>query len=166
MPSQCRGTCWMPIYAFPPLRLIHRVLLKVHSSRMRLADSTPLTQETVVPNYATPTSRRADLPSTNPEPVISEQGPDPPPRTPAPTSNCMETIRDTFRAGGLSTDAASLASHSRRPSTLKTYDSRVSRFIKWSLDRETDPTTASLAELSDFLTTPFQELPFSNSCST
>lgn len=122
-----------------------------------VADSTPLAQETVVPNSASPTSRRADLPSTNPEPVISEQGPGPPPRTPAPTSNCMETIRDTFRAGGLSTDAASLASHSRRPSTLKTYDSRVSRFIKWSLDRETDPTTASLAEVSDFLTTLFQE---------
>lgn len=122
-----------------------------------VADSTCVTQETVVPNPSIPADRRTNLPSTNSEPNILGQGPHPTPRTQAPASYCMETIRNTFRVGGPSTVAASLASHSRQSSTFKTYDSRVSGFINWSLDRKTDPTMASLEDISDLLTSLFQE---------
>ena len=44
-----------------------------------------------------------------------------------------------------------LAAASRRGSTIRTYDSRITRFRRWCADLSVDPLTASLRHVGDFL---------------
>ena len=67
-------------------------------------------------------------------------------------SDCMESVRRSLRKEGFSEEAASLAAHSRRSSTLRLYDSRLRVFREWCSGREIPPTEAPLGSVADFLT--------------
>ena len=69
----------------------------------------------------------------------------------------MEAVRVSLRAQGLSPDVASLAAGARRPSTYRSYDSRLSRFRKWCSERSVCPTNASLEQVSSFFKCLFDE---------
>ena len=70
---------------------------------------------------------------------------------PGSSLDCLEIIRDNFRDQGIPADVAALAARARRPSTLRTYDSRLSKFREWCTGAQVCPSTASLAEVSSFL---------------
>ena len=50
-----------------------------------------------------------------------------------------------------------MAAAARRPSTLRTYDSRLARFGEWCAEKAVAPRTASLARVSEFLMALFNE---------
>ena len=68
----------------------------------------------------------------------------------------MDHLLRSFKEAGLSKEAADLASASRRDSTRRSYNSRLVRYNKWCGNREINPHTASLSEVSQFLTEVFQ----------
>ncbi|WP_411025419.1 site-specific integrase, partial [Salmonella sp. s55004] len=69
----------------------------------------------------------------------------------------MEIIRNNLRAEGVSDDVANLAAESRRPSTIRTYNSRVTRFSDWCTPRKIAISSATLAEVTSFLKHIFDE---------
>uniref|UniRef100_UPI0039810B61 site-specific integrase n=1 Tax=Salmonella sp. s55884 TaxID=3159683 RepID=UPI0039810B61 len=66
-------------------------------------------------------------------------------------------VRDKFRAEGLQDDVANLAAESRRPSTIRTYNSRVTRFRDWCTPRKIPICSASIADIPSFLKHIFDE---------
>ena len=85
--------------------------------------------------------RREDLPST------SE----------TPPSDCLESFIRRYTNKGLSQEAAVIASGARRPSTVSTYNSRLSKFKSWSTERGVDPVAAPVSSISEFLLMLFSE---------
>lgn len=79
------------------------------------------------------------------------------PASSTPQSSSLETITQRFTSEGLSQEAAIIASGSRRPSTLSTYDSRLVRFRDWSTGKGLDPLDAPVEAIADFFVTLFNE---------
>ena len=120
--------------------------------------SGPLLAETVVvsahpPHVGRPTVSFSGGPST----TIPSQTENSAPRPSVPSSGCLEVINQRFVSKGLSQRAAELASHSRRKSTIATYDSRLEKFYSWSKDNAIDPVEASVDELCSFFVALFDE---------
>ena len=67
------------------------------------------------------------------------------------SSVCLDAVKVSLRAAGLSEDATALAAKSRRESTRRTYDSRLLHFTKWCKERALDPHSASITAIGDFL---------------
>ena len=118
---------------------------------------TPVAEATVVSPHPPPSGGSpfvTPLPSRS---DLSGQGESNAPASAGPPAHCMEAIRDSFRASGFPADVAALAARSRRPSTFRTYDSRLSKFRKWCAGRQIDPGSAPVTEVSTFLKLVFDE---------
>lgn len=74
-----------------------------------------------------------------------------------PEPDCMATFIRSYRAAGLSQEAAALAAKARRPSTRKTYNCRIKKFTGWCKDRKINPYKASVGKVGDFLTWTFNQ---------
>ena len=76
--------------------------------------------------------------------------------TPRSTNNsqigCVETVKRSLREEGFSEEAATLAAHGRRDSTIRLYDSRLGLYGEWCKDRQVSPDSASVGEVANFLT--------------
>ena len=73
----------------------------------------------------------------------------------APPVDCMEVIRQRFRAGGFSDRAATLIASGRRDATLETYSQRLAPYYEWCRERDISPTRAAIAQVADFLSEKF-----------
>jgi hypothetical protein len=108
-----------------------------------------LASTTLVPK-ASASSGRASLPPTG------EGGPTLPEGTMVsptgePALSCMAAVKRAYRESGLSEEAATLATASRRESTFRVYSSRVRYWNEWCSTRGHDPNTASVNAVADFL---------------
>ena len=93
-------------------------------------------------------------PSSPPDqgrPAVSARG-SPLSSTREPALDCVDVVKSSLRAAGLSEEAASLAAASRRDSTVKVYNSRIRHWAKWCKRRGCDPCSAPLGEVAEFLT--------------
>ena len=134
-------------YAFPPFSMIHS---KIRASMVRVLLITPLWPR--FPWFSAPTpsaSRTTCGPSRPSRPSLTGQGPSSTPTGSGSTSYCLEAVRDSLTQG-LPEDIASLAAGSRKPSSFRNYDSRMSRFRKWCSENQASPTSASLEQVSRF----------------
>ena len=120
-------------------------------------DSSVLAEPTVVSN-APGDARRPSIqvPSSSGAPV-SRQGQNPAPAPQPHTLVSLEIIKQHLAGEGLSQEAASIASQSRRRSTLSTYDSRLAKFREWSSEKNLNPMETSVKDIADFLTSLFNE---------
>ena len=145
-------------YAFPPFGILHRVLLKIRASMVRVLLIAPLWPRR--PWFPLLLHLLVELPVVLPvraDLISQDRGRVLHPRAQDPTSYCLEVVRDSLRAQGLPEDIASLAAGSRRPSTFRTYDSRLSRFRKWCSENQASPTSASLEQVSRFFKCLFDQ---------
>ena len=123
-------------------------------------DSSKVASAVMVPEtpLSPSTSRQSDSPS-NP------QGPHPDRRrSPSPSSDsssaesdCMANFIKSYTEAGLSSEAAAIAGEARRPSTRRTYNTRIRKYFKWCRQAGINPHSASLGQVCDFLTAVFKE---------
>ncbi len=69
--------------------------------------------------------------------------------------DCMAAFVQSYRAAGLSQQAAHMAGKARRPSTRKTYNARLRRYYSWCGRKKIDPLQASVKFVGDFLLSVF-----------
>ena len=120
-------------------------------------DSPVLAEPTVVSNTPGDARRPSiQVPSSSGAPV-SRQGQNPAPAPQPHTLVSLEIIKQHLAGEGLSQEAASIASQSRRRSTLSTYDSRLAKFREWSSEKNLNPMETSVKDIADFLTSLFNE---------
>lgn len=116
-----------------------------------------MAQTAVVPEAPVPpVGHPADpSPETGPDPSggsSSEEGHD---QDDSP--DCLAAFVESYRAAGLSEQAADMAGEARRPSTRKTYNSRLRRYFAWCRSKQIDPLRASVKFVGDFLLSVYKE---------
>ena len=121
------------------------------------SDRTTVATSSVVPAPTPPVGETPGCPTRPSRLSVAGQGTGSSSTGTGSTSYCMEVVRDSLRAQGLPEDIASLAAGARRPSTFRTYDSRLSRFRKWCSEQQASPTSASLVQVSQFFKCLFDE---------
>ena len=89
--------------------------------------------------------------SSRSETPISEEGPGLPPRPAGAPIDCVEIVNNRLQKRGLSKKTAEFAALARRPSTTRTYNSRLAKFTQWADDNAVSPLDASLEEVCSFL---------------
>ena len=72
-------------------------------------------------------------------------------------SDCMANFIRSYKEAGLSSEAAAIAGEVRRPSTRRTYNTRIRKYFKWCRRAAVNPHSASLGQVCDFLTAIFKE---------
>ena len=68
-----------------------------------------------------------------------------------PTVSCVEAVKSRLRKDGFSDRAAAWVAAARRPSTQRSYDSKLKTFQDWARDKGLDPFTTTRAQVADFL---------------
>ena len=139
-------------YAFPPISLLQRVLTKIETESSRVILIAPLLAETVMVH--TSVEPACSLPSQTPRAsgsFLSAKVSDSASGPSLSSSVCLDAVKVSLRAAGLSKDATALAAKSRRESTRRSYDSRLLHFTKWCKERALDPHSASITAIGDFL---------------
>ena len=139
-------------YAFPPIAIIRRVLLKLRASHH--CDLTLLASKRMVSrssgtsirhsNRTTQTSRSA---ATTAFPSVSRKSPN-------ASSDCVATLKRFARQAGFSETVAGQLALCRRTSTRLNYQARWGKFRKWCKDshhRSSEPTIPKIAEFLTFL---------------
>ena len=84
-----------------------------------------------------------------------------PSRSKSSKISSLETVKKGKLKKGFSARAASIMASARRSSTTRTYDARLKRFYSWCEERNTDPSSASVTQISDFLQQLFDKHKFS-----
>ena len=119
-------------------------------SRRDDPDSPMLAKSTVVSSPLRPTDRSAVPVSNDPELTHAEEGSAQPPQPGISQIDCVEVVHRRVQEKGLSSKAAELATLARRPTTSKTYNSRLAKFSEWSEAQSVSPLDASLEEVCAF----------------
>ena len=143
-------------YAFPPIAIIKRVLLKLrishHCDLTLIAPFWPqrgvVSRSSGAPvrhsNRATQTSRSA---AATAFPLVSR-------KSPKASADCVATLQLFARQTGFSRAVADQLALSRRTSTRLNYQARWGKFRKWCKDfhhRSSEPTIPKIAEFLTFL---------------
>ena len=105
----------------------------------------------VVPPDPSPSGGPSTSTSLSSRVVISGQGEDTTSADTGHSLDCLETMRNSFRAQGFLPDVAALAARARRSSTFRTYDSSFSKFREWCSGTQVNPSSATLVEVASFL---------------
>ena len=144
-------------YAFPPIAIIRRVLLKLRSSKncelTLIAPFWPqrewfLPSGTVVRrSHHTVRSKRST--KTAPLPPI-------PSKSAYASADCMATIKRFARQAGFSSAVAGQLIFCRRLSTRLNYQARWGTYRKWCRDFGHRSSSPSIAKIADFLTYMFK----------
>ena len=143
-------------YAFPPIAIIRRVLLKLRASHNCdltliapfLASKGMVSRSTETSirhsNRTTQTSRSA---ATTTFPSVSR-------KSPYASSDCVATLKRFASQAGFSETVAGQLALCRRESTRLNYQARWGKFQKWCRDfhhRSSEPTIPKIAEFLTFL---------------
>ena len=67
----------------------------------------------------------------------------------------MATFVKSYTQAGLSREAATIAGEARRPSTRRTYNTRLRKYYRWCRRNQVAPHSATLGEVCEFLTWVF-----------
>ena len=146
-------------YAFPPFLLVGRTLQKMRRERVVeaviIAPAWP--RQPWFPSTGDD-SRPTDL-SPTVERSVTEPIEDNPPSTEGEPSTLgrVEGVRNSLQKQGISGDAADIICSSWRKSTEKSYSSAWNKWSGWCEERNTDPFSATIAEIADFLTHQFRD---------
>lgn len=122
-----------------------------------VAGSPVLAQATLVSGHSRTVSRptiQVSAPVQTPNPT---QRPDPSSRNQRDPSMCLAGFKRRLQEAGLSGNALEIATGSRRPATVRTYDSRLDKFRSWALDNNVDPMEATVDEVCSFFVSLFSE---------
>ena len=76
-------------------------------------------------------------------------------RSPVPTSDCLDVIKQRYQKEGFSEGVADLVARGRRQSTRKIYSSRLRAYFSWCSCKQVDPEYAPVAQVAEFLTSRF-----------
>ena len=117
--------------------------------------SPSVTSETVVSPLVTTVSGSSEQPAQVLGPHPPSDLPLPPCKRKSLTSHSLAFFRQRGQEAGLSQRAADFAASSFRASTRVTYDSRLAGVIDWCSKSSTDPSSASLGCVADFLISLF-----------
>ena len=121
------------------------------------SDCSLVASTSVVSAPASLSGRVSDCVSGPSGPVVSGRGQDFTPSGPRPSSFCLESVRSSLRAQGVSESVTALAAEARRPFIIRTFDSRLFRFREWCSECEVSATSASLERVSSFIKLLFDE---------
>ena len=120
-------------YAFPPIAIIRRVLLKLRSSK----------------NCELTLIRSKRSAKTAPLPPV-------PPKSAYASADCMATLKRFAIQAGFSPAVAGQLIFSRRLSTRLNYQARWGTYRKWCKDFHHRSSSPSIAKIADFLTYMFR----------
>ena len=136
-------------YAFPPIAIIRRVLVKLRSSRnCELTLIVPGPSGTVVRcSHRTVKSKKSS--KTAPLPPL-------PLKSAYASADCMVTIRRFARQAGFSSTVAGQLVFCRRQSTRLNYQARWGTYRKWCRDFGHRSSSPSISKIAEFLTYLFK----------
>ena len=120
-------------------------------------DSSSLEETALVPVTTGDDSRQTSLSSTEQESAHKPNGENSSPTgSETTTSSRVVGVRSSLQEQGISEAAANIICSSWRKSTEKSYSSAWNRWSSWCDERVTDPFSATIAEIAEFLTSEFR----------
>ena len=135
-------------YAFPPIAIIRRVLLKLRSSVLASEGLVPRSSGTIIRRSRhTVKSKRSS--KTAPLPPV-------PSKSAYASADCMATIKRFAVQAGFSPAVAGQLIFSRRLSMRLNYQARWGTYRKWCKDFRHWSSSPSIAKIADFLTYMFK----------
>ena len=148
----CSGWSQEHPYAFPPFALIGRCLQKL------CRDSSSLASPNLVPSTAVNAEQQSSDPSIisglTPQSTAGAAPTDP--EWPSCSSRVAH-IRNMLSNQGILQESADIICKSWRKRTAKSYESAWKRWVSWCDQRNTNPLSASLADILQFLTDLYKE---------
>ena len=145
-------------YAFPPIAIIRRVLVKLRSSReLRVnSHSSVLASEGMVPGPSGTIVRRSHHTVKSKRSTKTAPLPPLPPKSAYASADCMATIKRFARQAGFSSTVAGQLVFCRRQSTRLNYQARWGTYRKWCRDFGHRSSSPSIAKIAEFLTYMFK----------
>ena len=145
-------------YAFPPIAIIRRVLLKLRSSKNLRVDShsSVLASEGLVPRSSGTIVRRSSHTVKSKRSSKTAPLPPIPSKSAYASADCMATIKRFALQAGFSPALAGQLIFSRRLSTRLNYQARWGTYRKWCKDFGHRSSSPSIAKIADFLTYMFK----------
>ena len=145
-------------YAFPPIAIIRRVLLKLRVLEELRVDShsSVLASEGLVPRSSGTIIRRSRHTVRSKRSSKTAPLPPVPPKPAYASADCMATIKRFAIQAGFSPAVAGQLIFSRRLSTRLNYQARWSTYRKWCKDFRHRSSSPSIAKIADFLTFMFK----------
>ena len=144
-------------YAFPPIAIIRRVLLKLRSSKnCELTHSSVLASEGLVSRSSGTVIRRSHHTVRSKRSAKTAPLPLVPPKSAYASADCMATLKRFAIQAGFSLAVAGQLIFSRRLSTRLNYQARWGTYRKWCKDFGHRSSSPSIAKVADFLTYMFK----------
>ena len=143
-------------YAFPPIAIIRRVLLKLRASHnCDLTLITPFLASKVMVSRSTGTSiRHCNRTTQTSRSAVTTAFPSVSRKSSYASSDCVATLRRFASQAGFSETVAGQLALCRRESTRLNYQARWGKFRKWCRDfhhRSSEPAIPKIAEFLTFL---------------
>ena len=138
-------------YAFPPIAIIRRVLLKLRASHhCELTLIAPfLASKRMVSRSSGTSIRHSNRTTQTPRSTATTAFPSVSRKSPNASSDCVATLKRFAREAGFSETVAGQLALCRRTSTRQNYQARWGKFRKWCKDshhRSSEPTIPKIAE--------------------
>ena len=132
------------------------------SDRRQCSKTGPSCSSLASPSVVSPTTgsthRNSDTPPTVTRLVGGSEGKSTPPSTGGQTSACqLDCVARTLSEKGISDEATQLIQASWRSATQKSYASAWNAWCSWCNRRETDPISAPVKYILDFITDEFKK---------
>ena len=144
-------------YAFPPIAIIRRVLLKLRSSKnCELTHRSVLASEGMVPGPSGTVVRRSHHTVRSKRSTKTAPLPPLPSKSAYASADCMATIKRFARQAGFSSAVAGQLIFCRRLSTRLNYQARWGTYRKWCRDFGHRSSSPSIAKIAEFLTYMFK----------
>ena len=145
-------------YAFPPIAIIRRVLLKLRLSRNceLTAHSSVLASEGLVSRPSGTIIRRSHHTVRSKRSSKTAPLPPVPPKSAYASADCMATLKRFAIQAGFSPAVGGQLIFSRRLSTRLNYQARWGTYRKWCKDFHHRSSSPSIAKIADFLTYMFK----------
>ena len=144
-------------YAFPPIAIIRRVLLKLRSSKnCELTHSSVLASEGLVSRPSGTIIRRSHHTVRSKRSTKTAPLPPVPPKSTYASADCMATLKRFAIQAGFSPAVAGQLIFSRRLSTRLNYQARWGTYRKWCRDFGHRSSSPTIAKVADFLTYMFK----------
>ena len=144
-------------YAFPPIAIIRRVLLKLRSSKnCELTHRSVLASEGMVPGPSGTAIRRSHHTVRSKRSTKTAPLPPLPSKSAYASADCMATIKRFAHQAGFSSAVAGQIIFCRRLSTRLNYQARWGTYRKWCRDFGHRSSSPSIAKIAEFLTYMFK----------
>ena len=145
--------------AFPPIALISRVLERITNSKscVMILITPRWPRQPWFPRLLSPGRRGGSSSSPQGPHPDRRRSPSSSPDSSGTESDCIADFIRSYMEAGLSSEAAAIPGEARRPSTRRTYNTRIRKYFKWCRRAAVNPHSASLGQVCDFFTAIFKE---------